>query len=153
MKLTEWRRANNVSIVRMAELSGLSHSTISLIESGKRKAGKSAAIALEAATNGAVPASQLMGLSSSARNESGVREAGPAVRHENELVSITVPGHLAQAASDLGINMQDKLREGGLPALRQAVTDTFLTRHKAEIDWTRDYVERHGTLSQRFGMI
>ncbi len=153
MQIRKWRDKHKVTLVQLAELSGLSHSTLSLIERGKRSCGRTAAQRIEAATNGEVTAVELLGLNSNHPGAKAVRESGTPFEAENAAVEIPVPAGLLALAREQGLDVENLLQSGGLPALKKASQDVFFVTYKDAIESTNEYVRKYGTLSQRFGMI
>ena len=152
MQLKAWREKNGLSLTRLADLTGLAHSTLSLIERGKRNCGRSAAKRIEAATNGEVTAAELLGLNADEpRSDQAVRETGRAL--DAAPVSVAVPADLAEMARAYGLNVEALLADGGIPRLREAFKAAYVERHRDAIDEINTSVREHGTLSERFGTI
>ncbi|MEM9738436.1 MAG: helix-turn-helix domain-containing protein [Pseudomonadota bacterium] len=152
MNLREWRKMAGLTGGRAAKLVGTAQSHWSGIETGNKRPSPGLAERIEAATNGEVTAAELLGLNATVSAQ-GMGETSRTFEYETQAVTVAVPGYLSRAASDLGVNIEDELSRGGLPTLKQAVTDAFLERYKDAIEGTNEYVRKHGTLSQQFGMI
>lgn len=81
-----------------------------------------------------------------------------AVREEsqtftNASVSVPVPMQMLNDAQRYKLDAAAIVAKGGVEALRRALKQAFIEHNQAAIEWTRDYVREHGTLSQQLGMI
>ena len=150
MKLKDWRRKSPFSARELAEQVGVAYSTWSCYENLSRRPRPEIAKRIEAATNGEVSASELLGLETQ-QPAKGLREAGQPF--ETAPVKVAVPGELADMARKYGLDVEALIAEGGVPCLREAFKSAYVERHKEAIEEINTSVRKHGTLSQRFRMI
>ena len=133
-----------------AGLADLTGAEVSRFERGDRLPTAAVAKRIEAATNGEVSATELLGIDSPGRH--GVREDAAAFEKETA-VAVPVPDGLLRAAREQNLDIPALLAKGGIPALEAESRRVFRERNADLIAWNRKHVEEHGTLSQRFGMI
>lgn len=128
---------------------GISEVTICAYERGTRRPRPEVAKRIEAATNGAVTAAELLGLPTT----KGLREEPTPFEAEPATITISAPGAMVQEAERLGLDATALLTEGGVSGLRAAIKSAFVEKNQAGIDWSRDYVRTHGTIAEQFGMM
>lgn len=150
MKLREWRKRTGLSGGQAAKLVGTAQSHWSGIETGKKTPSPKLAEQIEIATNGQVTVAELLGLSAT-KSLQRVHETGSP--SEPAPVKVAVPGDLAEMAGRYGLDVESLIAEGGIPRLRAAFKAAYIARHKEAIDQISASVRKHGTLSERMGMI
>ena len=160
MTLREWRESKGMSLRELAETFGMSVHTLSAYERGLRKPRSETAQKIERLTSGAVAASELLGLTPSRGVTedtvpiTGALEADPhPYRGDKGSLVLNLPLGLLEAAEEYGLDAAALVLEGGREKLEAEVRHEFRSRNAAALEWTRKYVEEHGTLSQQFGMI
>lgn len=167
MKLREWRRTNGLTGDQAAKQVGVAQSTWSQYENGTRRPSPEIAARIEALSDGQVKAADLLGLPLSG---TGVAESAAefaadtpspsksmAETREHRMapqpVTVGVPRELLERSREYGLDVEALIAEGGLPALRAAFQKAFFETHREAIEWTRNYVDTHGTPSEQLGMI
>ena len=158
MKIAEWRKRNNLTQARFAELVGLAAPTVSQLESRSRRPSAEVARRIEFITKGEVSAAELLGVT----RPVGIQEESVAIegevdphpyRGDKGSLVLNLPLGLLEAAEEYGLDAAALVLEGGREKLEAEVRREFRTRNAEAIEWTRKYIEEHGTLSQQFGMI
>ena len=159
MTLREWRESKGMSLRELAETFGMSVHTLSAYERGVRRPRSETAQKIERLTSGAVAASELLGLKPSqglaedAAPITGELERDPRPYRGNKgSLVLNLPLGLLEAAEEYGLDAAALVLEGGREKLEAEVRREFRTRNAEAIEWTRKYIEEHGTLGQRFGI-
>ena len=116
-------------------------------ERGTRKPRPEIAQRIEAATNGEIRATDLLGLSS----VSTVCEE-PAAFAPEPTVAITVPEQLLILAKEYNLDIASLITEGGVHRLKQELKDSFNQRNHAAINANRKHIADHGTFGERMGV-
>lgn len=159
MNIADWRKQNGMTQARLAELAGLAAPTISQIENGVRRPSPEVARNIERATNGAVSAAGLLGLSkpSGVREETSefIDEGSHSIQQRERVgvLEVKVPVGMLELATEYCLEPEVLVLAGGLARLEAEIRRVFRERNAGAIEWTRRYVEENGTLSQQFGMI
>tara|TARA_R110001592_G_scaffold360431_1_gene668800 strand:- start:544 stop:1014 length:471 start_codon:yes stop_codon:yes gene_type:complete len=152
MQLKKWRKQTNLSLAELGRLAGLSHTQIMRIENKTSRVSPAAAKRIEAATNGAVTAAELLGLDTVVpKRKSGVAE--DAVPFDGTTaVAVPVPSFLLEQARAQGLDVEALIAHGGIDALREASKQAWYDENRDAIEAKRRHIEKYGTFGQRHGV-
>ena len=152
MNLRDWRLARGISVDDLSARSGIPVPTLYCYENGSRRPRTDAAKRIEAATNGAVTAAELLGLDTVVpKRKSGVAE--DAVPFDGTAaVAVPVPSFLLEQARAQGLDVEALIAHGGIDALREASKQAWYDENRDAIEAKRRHIEKYGTFGQRHGV-
>ena len=150
MDLKTWRQAHGFSVDQAASRFGIATPTLYNYENGSRRPRAAVAKRIEDATGGEVTAAELLGFSASGMREEPAQMEGAS--GQSVQLTLALPRRLLEAVKEYGLDAEALVLEGGQDRLEAEVRREFRERNAEAIEWSRQYVETHGTFGQRFGI-
>ncbi len=122
------------------------------IENNTSRVSPAAAKRIEAATNGEVTATELLGLDTISPTRAGSVAEEAASFDGKTTVGVLVPPALLEQARSQGLEVEALIAQGGIDALREASRQAWYDDNRDAIEAKRRHIEKHGTFGQRHGV-